>query len=55
LQWAAQGGVPTEKDYPYPIPAATGICNPRVSKMRRAYTGGAVDLDLTSSQALFKV
>ncbi len=47
--------MPTEKNYPYPIPAATGICNPRVTKMKRAYTGGAVEVDLTSSQALFKV
>lgn len=55
LQWAAAAGVPTEKDYPYPLPAATGICNPKVTKMKRAYTGGAVEVDLTSSQALFKV
>ena len=55
MQWAAAAGVPTEKDYPYPLPAATGICNPKVTKMKRAYTGGAVEVDLTSSQALFKV
>ena len=55
LQWAAAAGVPTEKDYPYPLPAATGICNPKVTKMKRAYTGGAVEVDLTSSQSLFKV
>ena len=55
MQWAAAAGVPTEKDYPYTLPAATGICNPQVTKMKRAYTGGAVEVDLTSSQALFKV
>ena len=55
LQWAAAAGVPTEKDYPYPLPAATGICNPKVTKMKRAYTGGAVEVDLASSQSLFKV
>ena len=55
MQWAASAGVPTEKDYPYPLPAATGICSPKVTKMKRAYTGGAVEVDLTSPQALFKV
>ena len=55
LQFAAEGGVPAEKDYPSTLPAATGICSPQVSKMKRAYTGGAVDIDLNSPQALFKV
>ena len=55
MQWAAAAGVPTAKDYPYPLPAATGICSPKFTKMKRAYTGGAVEVDLTSSQALFKV
>ena len=47
--------MPTEKDYPSPLPATAGICDPRVTQMKRAYTGGAVDLDLTSPQSLFKV
>ena len=55
MQWAASSGVPTEKNYPYPSIPATGICNPLVSKMKRAFTGGAVDVDLTSPQTLFKV
>ena len=42
-------------NYPYPMPAATGICNAKYSKMKRAFTGGSVEIDLTSSQALFKV
>lgn len=55
MQWAAAGGVPIEKDYPYILPAATGICNPKVTKMKRAYTGGAVEVDLASPESLFKV
>ena len=55
LGWAASGGVSTLANYPYPMPAATGICNAKYSKMKRAFTGGSVEIDLTSSQALFKV
>ena len=55
MQWAATSGVPTSTDYPYPLPAATGICNAKFPKMKRAFTGGAVELDLTSPQSLFKV
>ena len=55
MMWAATNGVPSGKDYPYPLPASTGICNPRVSKMKRAFTGGAAEVEMTSAQSLFKV
>ena len=54
IQWAANSGVPTSKDYPYPLPAATGICDPKFPKMKRAFPGGAVELDATSPATLFK-
>ena len=55
LGWAASGGVASLVNYPYPMPAATRTCNAKYSKMKRAFTGGSVEVDLTSSQALFKV
>lgn len=55
LGWAAFGGVSTLVAYPYPLPAATRICNSKYTKMKRAFTGGSVEIDLTSFQALFKV
>ena len=54
IQWAGLAGVPTSKDYPYPLPAATGICSSKFPRMKRAFTGGAVELDLTSPNTLFK-